>query len=376
MFTIIVVIVVLAIIGEIFGTGRSYSGSSNSNNSTARQYERSSRTEHKTLGSTKDNTELTNRQLLDKKREMDSTFLYHMFISIQDKFNYYERLIDNYHSLPNLEYSITSDIRVRISSFYSKLEFESPPRFIFGFMFRCVISNYDDIKNEFNEIKALMTHLDNVFSQEIKTKERDYLVNILGQYGVSTINHMTHIDNLSSILDNGLISHNNPYCKRDISNQGVNARRERIEPIYNKKIHDYVPFYMNIRNPMLYVVQKQQGDDIVILGYSPDILFEKNILFTDRNAATNAVRFTSNSFDLGNKDFINMDRVFNIYGETLDKELKHIMQAEILVPEKVEIFLSKIYVQNEAKKNFIENEYKGLLKERNVTVVVNEDLFF
>ena len=71
-----------------------------------------------------------------------------------------------------------------------------------------------------------------------------------------------------------------------------------------------------------------------------------------------------------------MDRVFNIYGETLDKELKHIMQAEILVPEKVEIFLSKIYVQNEAKKNFIENEYKSLLRKRNVTVVVNKDLFF
>lgn len=71
-----------------------------------------------------------------------------------------------------------------------------------------------------------------------------------------------------------------------------------------------------------------------------------------------------------------MDRVFNIYGETLDKELKHIMQAEILVPEKVEVFLSKIYVQNEAKKNFIENEYKSLLKERNITVVVDEDLFF
>lgn len=376
MFTIIIIIVALAIIGEIFGTGRSSSGTSISNNSTSRQYERLSRNKYEKSDYVKDNAKLTNSQLLDIKRERDSTELYRMFISIQKKFNYYEKLIDNYHSLPNLERYITPDKRMRISLFYSKLKFESPPMFLFGLMYKCVISNYDDIKNEFNLIKAFMANLDNVFSQEIKTKERDYLVNILGQYGVSTINHMTHIDNLSSILDNGLISHNNPYCKRDISNQGVNARRERIEPIYSKKIHDYVPFYMNIRNPMLYVVQKQQGDDIVILGYSPDILFEKNILFTDRNAATNAVRFTDNSFELGDKNFINMDRVFNIYGETLDKELKHIMQAEILVPEKVEVFLSKIYVQNEAKKNFIENEYKSLLKERNITVVVDEDLFF
>ena len=376
MFTIIVIIVVLAIIGEIFGTGRSSSGSSISNNSTSRQYERLSRNKYEELDYVKDKTKLTNSQLLDEKRKLDSTRLYRMFIRIREKVNYYEKLIDNYQSLPNLERYIASDIRMRISLFDSKLKFESRPIFIFGCFLECVISNYDDIKNEFNEIKDLMTHLDNVFSQETKTKERDYLVNILGQYGVSTINHMTHIDNLSSILDNGLISHNNPYCKRDISNQGVNARRERIEPIYNKKIHDYVPFYMNIRNPMLYVVQKQQGDDIVILGYSPDILFEKNILFTDRNAATNAVRFTGDAFDLGNKNFINMDRVFNIYGETLDKELKHIMQAEILVPEKVDMFLSKIYVQNEAKKKFVENEYNSLLKERNITVVVDEDLFF
>ena len=123
-----------------------------------------------------------------------------------------------------------------------------------------------------------MANLDNVFSQEVKTKERDYLVNILGQYGVSTINHMTHIDNLSSILDNGLISHNNPYCKRDISNQGVNARRERIEPIYNKKIHDYVPFYMNIRNPMLYVVQKNK-EMILLFWVILQIFYLKKIFF-------------------------------------------------------------------------------------------------
>lgn len=40
------------------------------------------------------------------------------------------------------------------------------------------------------------------------------------------------------------------------------------------------------------------------------------------------------------------------------------------------MFLSKIYVQNEAKKKVVENEYNSLLKERNITVVVDEDLFF
>ncbi|NBI43592.1 DUF4433 domain-containing protein [[Haemophilus] felis] len=202
------------------------------------------------------------------------------------------------------------------------------------------------------------------------------MASLLERYGVRTINHMTHIDNLSSILENGLLAHNNPYRKKDISNQGVNARRERIEPIYSRKVHDYIPFYMNVKNSMLYVVQKQEEDNIVILGYSPDILFAKGIIFTDRNAATNAVKFTDDSYDLGKQDFIDMDRVFNINGESWDKELKHIMQAEMLVPEKVGQFLSKIYVQNEMKKLLIEREYETLLKQKNIDVVVNRELFF
>lgn len=369
MFTIIVVIVVivvLAIIGEIFGIG----GASSSRHSTIKKHPNAPKNEYKKLDVVKENSESAASQ------EDFSNFIFYSEIEkVKDKINYYQKLIDSYHSLPILEgYFLINKVSTKIFLFSSKLKVRSLSVFMAASI--KYIINYNEIKGEFDEIKSMLTVLDSLFSVENKKKKRDYVANMLEQYGVSTINHMTHIDNLSSILGNGLISHNNPYCKRDISNQGVNARRERIEPIYNKKIHDYVPFYMNIRNPMLYVVQKQQGDDIVILGYSPDILFEKNILFTDRNAATNAVRFTGDAFDLGNKNFINMDRVFNIHGETLDKELKHIMQAEILVPEKVEIFLSKIYVQNEAKKNFIENEYKSLLKERNITVVVDEDLFF
>ena len=139
MFTIIVIIVVLAIIGEIFGTGRSSSGSSISNNSTSRQYERLSRNKYEELDYVKDKTKLTNSQLLDKKRKLDSTELYRMFIRIREKVNYYEKLIDNYQSLPNLERYIASDIRMRISLFDSKLKFKSRPIFIFGCLLECVI---------------------------------------------------------------------------------------------------------------------------------------------------------------------------------------------------------------------------------------------
>ena len=68
---------------------------------------------------------------------------------------------------------------------------------------------------------------------------------------------MTHINNLDSIIRNGLYPHNNTYKKTDISNVDVNDRRVRLEPIYHKQIHSYVPFYFNPRNAMLYRNQKK-----------------------------------------------------------------------------------------------------------------------
>ncbi|HFC8510843.1 TPA: DUF4433 domain-containing protein [Neisseria subflava] len=277
------------------------------------------------------------------------------FKCYENKFYYYRKLVNTFHTLPLLEEKLKE---------LSWLELE----FVNGF----------SLDSDYSKISSSMEDLNNIFSQEVKTKELNYIKDILHQYGISTLNHMTHIDNLLSILDNGLLSHNNCSCnrKRDISNQGVNARRERLEPIYHRKVHDYVPFYLNVKNSMLYVVQKQYGDKIVILGYSPDILFEKDILFTDRNAATNAVIFTDTCYCLGDKSFIDMDRVFNIHKESWNKELKHIMQAEILIPEKVGQFLSAIYVQNEVRKNVIEDEYGDLLEDKGIKVIVNKEMFF
>jgi len=50
-------------------------------------------------------------------------------------------------------------------------------------------------------------------------------------YGFTSLDHMTHIDNLESIFKYGLLAHNNPYKQIDISNTEVNARREGRESL-------------------------------------------------------------------------------------------------------------------------------------------------
>ncbi len=91
----------------------------------------------------------------------------------------------------------------------------------------------------------------------------------LEKYKINYLYHMTHKDNLENILRYGLKSHNEAkkenLNKVDISDNQVNDRRSRKEPIFNRSIHDYVPLYFNPKNPMLFV-RKGLQNDIVILA--------------------------------------------------------------------------------------------------------------
>lgn len=173
--------------------------------------------------------------------------------------------------------------------------------------------------------------------------------------------HMTHIDNLKNILKNGLLSHNNPYKKIDISNQSVNQNRNKIEPIYKNNLHNYVPFYFNCRNAMLYKAQKEFDKNIIILVFEKDIMLTDNSIFTNKNAATNDVNFTNDIQDLLNNDFINWDDVnatsWHNYGNP-NKDLEQTMMAEILVLHKVDISkIKNICCQTNHVKYCIKNNF-------------------
>lgn len=104
---------------------------------------------------------------------------------------------------------------------------------------------------------------------------------------------MTYINNLFSILREGLFSHNEAYrrklIKADISDPDVQDRRatRRIDGVF---LHDYVSLYFSPRNPMLYR-RKEIQEDIIILGLDPLLLFEENVIFSDGNAAASLTRF-------------------------------------------------------------------------------------
>jgi hypothetical protein len=147
------------------------------------------------------------------------------------------------------------------------------------------------------------------------------------KYQIEAFYHMTHIDNISSILKNGLLAHGNGFQKRDISDHAVNDRRSKLERVYWKPVHSYVPFYFNPKNAMLYR-RKEMQEDIVILVFSKNLINEQGAIFTDGNASSDATRFFNKLEDLKqlNWNCLNDRSWYN------HNDGRRVRMAEVLVP--------------------------------------------
>jgi hypothetical protein len=125
------------------------------------------------------------------------------------------------------------------------------------------------------------------------------LVSSLRSYGIDCLWHMTHLDNIPSILQKGLVSHERavPIKRVDISDPDVQRLRGGSDPIFNRKLKAYSPTYIKIRNPMLYRL-KADSESLCLLEISLESLDYHDVLFTDGNAASRETKFYSDPADL------------------------------------------------------------------------------
>lgn len=107
---------------------------------------------------------------------------------------------------------------------------------------------------------------------------------------VKSLFYITHIDNLPSIFQHGILSH------RQVVERGI-----RFTPVYNAEIvahrqerltpdrqslWEYANLYFQPRNPMLYkVLSETDKHDVVILGIKPQVLETKGTFIALGNAA-------------------------------------------------------------------------------------------
>jgi hypothetical protein len=196
--------------------------------------------------------------------------------------------------------------------------------------------------------------------------------NILSRFGISFLYHMTHIRNLENILSAGLVSHNEAHRglnQVDIADNQVNDRRSRLEPVYNKSIHDYVPFYFNPKNPMLFR-RKNLQNDILILGVDRSLIYSDKAIFTNGNAASSSTQFFS---DINKLEDLNWDCINREYWNDFN-DGKRIKCAEVLVYPKVDVSdIKKIYCNNNVTLNYVA---KRIRSDQKIDLEINLNLYF
>ena len=198
---------------------------------------------------------------------------------------------------------------------------------------------------------------------------------IINKLNFKSIIHMTHLENLESILGSRLFCHSDSHTKFDISNQDVNAKRVKKETVYNNIIHDYVPFYFNAKNAMLYQVQHENNDNVILMSYNKNTLLKERVIFSDRNAASDNTIFTSSLNDVETFDWpVINSREWSNNG-TVNTVVKSKMMSECLIYKSVENeFLDEIYCQSQQAKINVDEICKRT--HTDIRVSVKPELFF
>lgn len=181
-------------------------------------------------------------------------------------------------------------------------------------------------------------------------------------YRIEYLYHLTSVDNLASIIEHGLLSHNRAYREgrepTDISLQSVNDRRG--------KWHDYAPLYFNPKNPMLY--RRQYEYNIAIIFFDRNLIFQNGVVFTDGNAAHGATKDFNDIREISKLDWqcIHADR-YNTFPDGRRKRCAEVLIPDMIPPQHIE----QIAVRTRRDLFELDENIK-----RQVEVVVRSELYF
>lgn len=131
---------------------------------------------------------------------------------------------------------------------------------------------------------------------------------------VDHLHYMTHLNNVPSIFEKGIVSYNKakPIRHEDIAMQTVQKRREAKIPGTGKQIHEYVPLYFATHTPMQYVLTQgtkkkkpvYEQKDLVFIEVDVVNIFQRSgTIFSDGNAAASETLFFTNLSDFDKIDW-------------------------------------------------------------------------
>ena len=153
--------------------------------------------------------------------------------------------------------------------------------------------------------------------------------------------YITHIDNIPSILNNGILSRGRIEIEgmqpAQIHNPEVVDRRKRISTLDGKSLWCYANLFFQPRNPMMYRIINCLGkQNLAVFSVAKTVLGEEGIFITDGNAANALTRCYSRSEGLEilqSERGILLNRSWVSWNHS--SELRRKLMAECLVPNQV-----------------------------------------
>lgn len=187
--------------------------------------------------------------------------------------------------------------------------------------------------------------------------------------------YITHVDNIPSILEKGILSHalieEEKITYKPIYNSIiVNTRKNKFAP-NGKNLWSFANLYFQPRNPMLYrVLCDNQKEDIAVLGVLRNpILKSRKIFITDGNAASSATNIFT--FDKKTLALILENTEKDFWTEESGDKRK--IMAECLVPDLIPPdYIQTIYVANREVADKVEHLFGNI----DIPVVPQPNIFF
>lgn len=168
--------------------------------------------------------------------------------------------------------------------------------------------------------------------------------------------YISHIDNIPSILERGILSHERieaehiPFT-RIYDEQIVSARGQKLAP-NGKSLWSFANFYFQPRNPMLYRVWcEKSADNIAVIEIKTEPFYRGDVFVTDGNAARHETEILKAPVTLPRskqREFLKfLEDISQIEWWNEEEDTKRQIMAECLVPDAVAPeLITSIHVAN------------------------------
>jgi hypothetical protein len=156
-----------------------------------------------------------------------------------------------------------------------------------------------------------------------------------------------------------------------IALEDVQKRREGKKVPNARHLHEYVNFYFNARNPMMYL-RRNLYKETCVLSISADVLSLPGVVVSDMNAARDLCRFMEPFKALEILDF---DMIYTKNWNVSDNSLKYKLQgavcAEVLVPNSVAYnYIQSVHIADQSiEASLIELDFDK-------QIICDADMFF